>query len=251
MSQTLRTNCFLTTHVFSGVFENLGSQTTIAEKMLSIEGIKDWLLARVQTSSPDKQQQNQQEQSVTQNRQYSAEIVAILVQSSTLNRNRLIASNAVDICLQLLAVYRRHDPERDSDEEEYMENLFDCLTCLVEEASGKDKFLEAEGVELMQIMLRGGKISKKRALRVLNHTLSGDGAGSCCERFVEVALLRTVFSTFMKKVRLRFSFLFFFHSFSHFFSLDRSKKSLTAITDVVYSKILRLRSISWEYSRPY
>lgn len=201
----LRGICSLIAHLFLGAFENFGSQRGIAEKMLSIEGIKNWLLARVQISYPGEQQDKQQQRHfVTQNRQYTAEILAILVQSSSSNRNLLIASNAVDICLQLLAVYRKHDPEHDSDEEEYMENLFDCLTCLVEEASGKEKLVEAEGVELMQIMLREGKTSKKRALRVLNHALSGNGAGVCCEKFVEVALLRTVFAMFMKKVRLLF-----------------------------------------------
>jgi beta-catenin-like protein 1 len=56
----------------------------------------------------------------------------------------------VDNLLQLLSVYRKRDPERDSDEEEYVKNLFDCLTCIVDEDEGKDRFIEGEGIELAQ-----------------------------------------------------------------------------------------------------
>lgn len=106
----------------------------------------------------------------------------------------------IDTLLQLLSVYRKIDPEKDSDEEEYVENLFDSMTCLVDEDRGKEKFIEAEGIELAQIMLREGKLSKSRALRVLNHALGGKGGATACERLVEVAGLRTVFGMFMKKV---------------------------------------------------
>lgn len=108
--------------------------------------------------------------------------------------------DGVDVLLQLLSAYRKRDPEKDSDEEEYVENLFDCLTCVVDEKEGKEKFLEAEGVELAQIMLREGKLSKQRALRTLDHALSGQAGAAACEHLVEAAGLKTVFGMFMKKV---------------------------------------------------
>lgn len=140
------------------------------------------------------------ERSVSQNKQYSAEMLAILLQSSSKNRHRFINLEGVDTLLQLVSAYRKRDPEKDSDEEEYAENLFDSLTCVVDEDEGKEKFLEAEGIELMQIMLREGKLSKPRALRILNHALGGKGGMQACERLIEAAGLRTVFGMFMKKV---------------------------------------------------
>lgn len=149
-----------------------------------------WLLSRVQ----------RKETPVSQNKQYAAEILAILLQSSSKNREKFIEMDGVDVVLRLLSAYRKRDPEKDSDEEEYVENLFDCLTCLVDEDAGKEKFLEGEGVELAQIMLREGKLSKQRALRVLDHALGGQGGAPACERFVEAACLRTAFGMFMRNV---------------------------------------------------
>lgn len=169
--------------------ENLASQASIAEKLGLDDQVLSWLLSRIQ----------KKESPVSQNKQYAAEVLAILLQSSQKTRLKLAEKDGVDILLQLLSVYRRHDPEKDSDEEEYVENLFGCLTCMVDEEEGKAKFIEAEGVELAQIMLREGKLSKKRALRVLDHALSGPGGVAACERLVEIAGLRTVFGMFMRK----------------------------------------------------
>ncbi|PLB49621.1 DUF1716-domain-containing protein [Aspergillus steynii IBT 23096] len=171
------------------VLENLASQTSIAERIGQESGLLQWLLSRVQ----------QKEKPVGQNQQYSAEILAILLQSSSKIREKLISLDGVDALLQLLSQYRKRDPAKDSDEEEYAENLFDCLMCLVDEDAGKEKFLEGEGVELSQIMLKEGKFSKQRGLRVLDHALGGLGGAPACERLVEAAGLKTVFSMFMKK----------------------------------------------------
>lgn len=174
----------------TGVLENLASQPSLAEKIGEESSIIPWLQNRVQ----------RKENPVSQNKQYAAEILAILLQSSPKNRQRFIEVDGVDILLQILSAYRKRDPDRDTDEEEYVENLFDCLTCTVDEDEGKAKFVEGEGIELAQIMLREGRMSKPRALRVLNHVLSGEGGLGACERFIEAAGLRTVFGLFMKKV---------------------------------------------------
>jgi beta-catenin-like protein 1 len=172
------------------VLENLASQISTAERIGHDHNVMSWLLSRIQ----------QKETPVSQNKQYAAEILAILLQSSAKNRVKFAQSDGVDVLLQLLSVYRKRDPEKASDEEEYVENLFDCLTCVVDENEGKDKFVESEGVELAQIMLREGKLSRQRALRVLDHVFSRQGGRSACERLVEVAGLKTIFGMFMKKV---------------------------------------------------
>ena len=199
-----------------GVIENLASQPSTAERIGADTTLLSWLLKRIQ----------KKESPLTQNKQYAAEILAILLQSSSANRKRLTKLDGIDNLLQLLAAYRKRDPQKDSEEEEYVENLFDCLICVADEPDGKAKFVDAEGVELCLIMLREGKMSKPRALRVLDHAVgyaeaaptaaSPKKAGAkakdddaeernpnrgalVCERLVEAAGLKTVFGMFMKR----------------------------------------------------
>ena len=150
----------------------------------------EWLLSRIQKSEP----------TVSQNKQYAAEVLAILLQSSVTSRMHLVQSNGVDLILQLLSPYRKRDPLKGTEEEEFAENLFDCITCCVDDGVGKAKFLEAEGIELCLIMLREGKMSKPRALRLLDHVLGGQDGAACCEKLVEAAGLKATFSVLMKKV---------------------------------------------------
>lgn len=44
-----------------------------------------------------------------------------------------------------------------------------------------------------------GKMSKTRALRMLDHAMAGSAGMAVCDRFVEAAGLKTIFGTFMKK----------------------------------------------------
>ncbi|KAL8635445.1 MAG: hypothetical protein Q9228_007060 [Teloschistes exilis] len=176
-------------HILS-VLENLSSRSAISESVGKDTPFIPWFLKRMQHKEP----------TVSQNKQYSAEILAILLQSSSLNRMKLIEADGVDVLLQLLSPYRKRDPAKGTEEEEYVENLFDCVTCCVDEPAGKTKLLEAEGIELCLIMLREGKMSKPRALRLLDHALGGTAGAACCEKLVEAAGLKTIFSILMKKV---------------------------------------------------
>ncbi|KAL2148989.1 hypothetical protein VTH82DRAFT_1675 [Thermothelomyces myriococcoides] len=173
------------------VLENLCSKREVAETIGEQDGLVRWLLQRAA----------RKESPVSQNKQYAAEILAILVQSSAKNRRRLAELDAVDQLLQLVAPYRKRDPEKGGDEEEYMENLFEALTSIADEPDGKTKFVEAEGVELCLIMLKDGKLSRPAALRLLDHAAAGGGlaAADVCRRIVEAGGLKTTFTLFMKK----------------------------------------------------
>ena len=173
------------------MLENLASQPTISERIGLNTAVMSWLLRRMQ----------QKEAAVSQNKQYAAELLEILLQSAPANRERLLELDGLDILLQLLSIYRKRDPKSGSEEEEYAENLFDCLTCMVDEYQGKQKFVESEGVELCLIMLREGQMSKPRALRLLNHALQGQGDLIVGERIVEAAGLKTIYAMIMKKAR--------------------------------------------------
>ncbi|CCC14218.1 hypothetical protein SMACR_08676 [Sordaria macrospora] len=174
------------------IIENLCSRRETADQIGKHTELLEWLLSRAKKSEAP---------TVSQNKQYAAEILAILVQSSPANRRRLASDelNAVDTLLTLIAPYRRRDPERGSFEEEYMENLFECLTCLVDEQLGKTKFVEAEGVELCLLILSSsdvkGKLSKPACLRLLDHAASF--SPEVCLKIVEAGGLKTLFTLFM------------------------------------------------------
>ncbi|KAK5694767.1 hypothetical protein LTR97_009357 [Elasticomyces elasticus] len=172
------------------ILESLGGQRVIAER-IGTEKVLTWLCKRLEKT----------EKITTQNKQYAAEVLQVLLQSSPLLRRRLaVEIDGVDLLCQLLAMYRKRDPKKDSTEEEYAENVFDALTCTVDEPSGKIKFVEAEGAELALLMLKEGSFSKSRALRLLDHACGGAAGQAVCEKLVEAAGLKTVFGMFGKKV---------------------------------------------------
>ncbi|KAJ9162119.1 DUF1716-domain-containing protein [Coniochaeta hoffmannii] len=171
------------------VVENLCSRRETADAVGGNEGLVRWLLGRAQ----------RKEEGVSQNKQYAAEILAILLQASAENRRRLAQLDAADVLLRLVAAYRKRDPEKGGEEEEFMEDLFEALTCLVDEPEGKAKFVEAEGVELCLIMLKEGKMSKRPSLRLLDHAVGGQGGVQVCQKLVEEGGLKTLFTMFMKK----------------------------------------------------
>jgi beta-catenin-like protein 1 len=194
------------------VLENLLSQPANLDTIGADTKLLSWLLDRIQ----------KEEKTTSQNKLYASEILSIMTQSSQPNRRRVAGANGIEIFLTQLAPYRRDDPIKESEEEEYMENLFNCLTSLVDENEGKAKFLEAEGVELALLMVRDGKTSKSRALKVLDHACGyapppeesqtngtsktkgkepipqKNQAAAVCERLVEARGLKPLFSTFMK-----------------------------------------------------
>ena len=175
-------------HILS-VLENLSSRPSITTTLAQKTQFLPWLLSRIRKP----------ESTVSQNKQYAAEILAIFLQSSSENCTEIISLDGIDTILQLLSRYRKRDPAKGTEEEEYMANLFDCMICLVNPVGGKAKFIEAEGIELCLIMLREGKMSKPGALRLLNHALGGPEGASCCEKLVEAAGLKPTFGLFMKK----------------------------------------------------
>ncbi|GAB7361696.1 hypothetical protein MBLNU230_g1743t1 [Neophaeotheca triangularis] len=171
------------------VLEALVSQQTIAER-IGTEKLLNWLCERMQRP----------ERPLGQNKQYAAEVLQVMLQTSPLLRQRLATEiEGVDLFLQLLAPYRKRDPPKPSYEEEHFENVFDALTCVVDEPPGKKAFVESEGVELALMMLKDGSMSKQRALRLLDHAAGGtEGATQVCEKLVDEAGLKPLFKQFMK-----------------------------------------------------
>ncbi|KAH8923689.1 DUF1716-domain-containing protein [Atractiella rhizophila] len=140
-----------------------------------------------------------------QNRFYVAELTAILLQSVGLEdeekREKALqkwGEQGVDAVLTALSAYRKRDPV-DGDETEYVENLFDCLCSALHPYPIKKAFMDAEGVELMVMMMMEKAMARTRAIKVLSHALSGPDGTELCHRFVNVRGLKTLFSAFMGK----------------------------------------------------
>lgn len=147
---------------------------------------------------------SQKERPISQNKQYAAEILSIVLQLSPEQLTKALAlpQNMIDILLTQLAPYRKRDPPRAADEEqEFLENLFDSLFTCVQTPEGKSQFLALEGVELILLFLKGdGKIARSRGLKVLDFAVGGVAGDIIAEKLIEEGGLKILFSMFMKKV---------------------------------------------------
>ncbi len=110
--------------------------------LLIQQGLLAWLLKRIRSRLP-----------FDGNKLYAGEMLAILLQDTVENRAALGEMDGIDILLQQLAPYKRHDPSS-NEEGEYMENLFNCMCSSLLHGANRDKFLKGEGVQLMNLMLR-------------------------------------------------------------------------------------------------
>ncbi|KAH8250204.1 beta-catenin-like protein 1 [Drosophila bipectinata] len=150
------------------------------------QGLLAWILKRLRGKSP-----------FDPNKLYCSEILSILVQTENENRLLLGSLDGVDVLLQQLAVYKRHDPSS-NEEQEFMQNLFNCLCSALMARENRDRFLSGEGLQLMNLMLREKKMSRNGSLKVLDHAMAGQDGRDNCNKFVEILGLRTIFPLFMK-----------------------------------------------------
>ncbi|RVW18522.1 Beta-catenin-like protein 1 [Vitis vinifera] len=154
----------------------------VAEMVCERTKLMRWLLGKIKVREFDS------------NKQYASEILAILLQNSAANQRRLGQMNGVDVVLQAVAMYKSRDPKT-ADEEEMVENLFDCLCCLLMPLENKERFVRAEGVELMIIIMKQKKLAYGSAIRALDFAMTK--YPPACERFVDVLGLKTAFAAFM------------------------------------------------------
>lgn len=161
----------------------------VAELVCEKTKLLRWLLAKIRVKEFDS------------NKQYASEILAILLQNSTVNQKKVGQMNGVDVVLQAVAMYKSRDPKT-GDEEEMVENLFDCLCCLLMPLENKERFVKAEGVELMIIIMKQKKSAYGSAIRALDFAMTK--YPPACERFVDVLGLKSAFAAFMGKASAHF-----------------------------------------------
>ncbi|VDM98064.1 unnamed protein product [Thelazia callipaeda] len=151
------------------------------------QGLFSWLLRRGTLRGP-----------LDANKMFASELLASLLQSTELARRRLTEKiDGFDLLLRALATYKRHDPAS-MDEREHMENLFDAVCAALMYGPNRQKFLDGEGLQLMNLMLRERKQSRESALKVLDYATNGAEGKSNCIKFIEILGLRTIFPLFMR-----------------------------------------------------
>ncbi|KAE8293136.1 Beta-catenin-like protein 1 Nuclear-associated protein [Larimichthys crocea] len=150
------------------------------------QGLMQWLLKRIKAKMP-----------FDANKLYCSEILAILLQNNDNTRELLGEMDGIDVLLQQLSVFKRHNPST-AEEQEMMENLFDALCSCLMLPANRDRFLRGEGLQLMNLMLREKKTSRTSALKVLDHGMIGPEGADNCHKFVDILGLRTIFPLFMK-----------------------------------------------------
>lgn len=150
------------------------------------QGLMQWLLKRIKAKMP-----------FDANKLYCSEILAILLQNNEKTRELLGEMDGIDVLLQQLSVFKRHNPST-PEEQEMMENLFDALCSCLMLPANRDRFLKGEGLQLMNLMLREKKMSRVSALKVLDYGMIGPEGADNCHKFVDILGLRTIFPLFMK-----------------------------------------------------
>ncbi|XP_055638811.1 beta-catenin-like protein 1 [Toxorhynchites rutilus septentrionalis] len=233
-------------HNTLAIFENLMEINSDIAKELAEQGLLQWILKRLRAKMP-----------FDVNKLYASEILSILLQDT--NENRLLLGNldGIDVLLQQLAVYKRHDPSS-TEEQEFMENLFNSLCSALMAAENREKFLKGEGLQLMNLMLREKKLSRNGSLKVLDHAMSGQDGRDNCNKFVDILGLRTIFPLFMKtpkrnKKRLLSTEEHEEHVVSIVASMLRNCKGaqrqrlLTKFTENDFEKVERLMELHFKY----
>lgn len=173
-------------HNTLGIIENITEFKPELCIEVAKQGFLQWILKRLKMKVP-----------FDGNKLYATEILSILLQNTPENRKLLGELDGIDVLLQQLAFYKRHDPSG-AEEQEAMENMFDALCCALMEPFNRDRFLRGEGLQLMNLMLREKKMSRNGSLKVLDHALAGPEGRDNCNKFVDILGLRTVFPLFMK-----------------------------------------------------
>ena len=175
------------------IFDNVvGLDPSLKAELCAKTNVLQWCFTQLQERKPGT--------TITDIDQTSAELLSILIEGVDANVKLFMQLNPTDPLLMLIAPYRKIDPAG-ALEEEYQANLFELLCVIVSDAEGKDQFLEAEGVELMQRLVSDSKSSetRRKSLQVLEFACAGWLGGAVCVRLIEAGMLRDLFTMFMKK----------------------------------------------------
>mmetsp|Transcript_105720 Transcript_105720/g.340991 ORF Transcript_105720/g.340991 Transcript_105720/m.340991 type:complete len:687 (+) Transcript_105720:79-2139(+) len=167
--------------------ENLAdiSPAETCKQFAQVPRLLPWLIKRVRSPG-----------TVDYNRVYASEILGILLQNTPVSREAMVRLEGVDKLLRGIAAYRKRDPA-DSEEAEFVQNMFDGLCSLMLLPAHQLAFGKVQGLELMIRMMRERIFASSLALRLVDHALRHCPAN--CQVFVDKLGLKVLFAMFMKK----------------------------------------------------
>eukprot|EP00892_Ulva_mutabilis_P003222 jgi/Ulvmu1/12900/UM098_0088.1 len=174
-------------------FQNMGDVdprvlTALSEHQLLVP----WLVDRIYVVKNRK---------FDENKGLAAEMLATLAQFSMPCRKKLIAEGAMDKLMVTMSGYRKiKKPLKEKSEEEFVLELCNIFSACCIEASGKQQFLEYEGVELMLIMLKNRQFFRIGCIKVLAHaTTEFQRTADLCVESKGMPGLPPLFGIFMGK----------------------------------------------------
>ncbi|KAG7672607.1 hypothetical protein Ndes2526B_g08868 [Nannochloris sp. 'desiccata'] len=151
-------------------------------------GLLDWMLKRLRPKT-----------AADGNKQYTAEVLAVILQSGgETARKKFVTLNGVELMLRAVAPYKARDAET-VEEEEFIENAFDVLCAVFMEPGAKKAFVEADGAELMVLILKSRTSARAGALKCLDFATTS--FPPACDQLVDFGGLGTVFALFMGKLK--------------------------------------------------
>lgn len=155
------------------------------------------------------------------NRLYAAELISTIFQLSAMDLkhedslieeavNKMWNSSIDDLIiieslLVSISAYRSRDPV-DSDEQEYLFNLFDCLAALLlNSSSARNSFSSerCEGFELFSILLKEVNVARIRAIQIIDYVLAPEDTFNLAINFIKSGGLKVISPILMGKGTLK------------------------------------------------
>ncbi|CAJ1375471.1 unnamed protein product [Effrenium voratum] len=154
------------------MIENLADLMPLetCRQFVNIQTFLPWLIKRVRAPNMD------------YNKVYASEILGIVLQNLAEAREAVVKLEGVDKLLRGIAAYRKRDPA-DSEEAEYVQNMFDCLCSLMLLKSNQLAFGNLQGLELMIRMMKDRVFAATLALKLSAHAVRH--CPENCQIFVE------------------------------------------------------------------
>ncbi|KAN0032472.1 hypothetical protein ACTFIV_006370 [Dictyostelium citrinum] len=168
---------------------------------------------------------------------YSSELLSSIFLNDENSRSIFTKKyNGIEKLLVLLSHFIKKQPES-LQETEFVENIFSSIcSLLLNNNENKESFLKSEGIQLMLIFIKKKTQQRGSALKVLDYALTDSKKSN--EIFVQELGLKTLFSSFMKKIKAKHSKKIYNESEDH-----------EHIVTMLYSLLRNLDTTSDYYSR--
>ena len=159
------------------VIENLVDiRPETAINVVKCKGFLEWLFKRIAPKT-----------AMNENKQYAAEILSMLLQSGGDDaREIFLEKDGIEIALHAVAPYRSREIKT-TEEEEFVEDVFDALCAVLMDSNAKNSFIASEGVELLILILKARTAAQQGALKCLDFSTTQNSAA--CDIAVDHGVL--------------------------------------------------------------